>query len=1042
MSTYLWKYYLEDDLDAFKRLLASADYGGSHARPSITGNTGGSVVGSPGRGLATSPAAKSRNRGHNLSAKGGRVSSVITLGRADINSKDRHGVTLLHHVASSMSTNAPAFAAALIELPMLDLYVQDLESGWTPLHRALYTGNVTVARALMDRDVQDLSSSGSGSHAGGLIKIKDKEGNSPFDVYGTTIATRMIPHSFQTHTSSINERSERDDAASSDDTDGSEAGHRRNSQANGLPVDLNGDEMYSFGSNKNLNLGFSDEDDRQFPERITLKRPRHLLQRLYHEHITSKTKDNTSHISWPADIASPADLPALVQFKPVKIQDVRISKLHTAVLTTDPESNLYMCGFGPGGRLGTGDALTRFNFTSIHGGGLANKKVVAVGLGQNHSLAIIESGEVYSWGSNAFGQLGYALASSSSKDDDPVQLLPRQIFGVLKREVVVACAASRTHSVVSTRTSLYTFGKNDGQLGLVDADARLLPAQITPRKVAASLFGSAIAMISAIDKATVCLLENHDVWVLANFGYARVVFPLDGFSNEFLRNSFLGSRHGGMPNHVVKVCSGSDSICALTREGEVLSMNLKVETSAVESSTTNPTKIRGALSKPQRIWSLRKSHMAARDVDVGQDGSIIICTESGSVWRRVKRAKIKDTELVAGSSRDFKFSRVPGLTRVVAVRSNAFGAFAAVRRDYDVLRTQIEVAPSTLWRDLFPLLPFRWLSVSEKESSTEYKLHFSNPQITSYDPARIRRAILQASDIEAELTTSLARLDSTDLSSYNIRVGSTLSDICIPCHDFVLSARSITLRKGLHTFREAYYYSLADVFTIEYDKAGSPLISFQGLDVLALLNLLFYAYTDSIIDVWHFTRENPKMAYRYRQVRTELMKASAHLQMRGLEHAARLMAEPAKSMHKDFHRTIAESEFFETGDVELELDGTNIRVHRALICQRCPFFKGLFYGRAGGSWLSSRRDLAKESTEAVRVDLKHVGENTFRLVLRHLYADAGEELFSNINTTDVDAFLDIILDVMAVANELMLDRLAQICQKVLGNFGKVSRLMY
>jgi hypothetical protein len=36
----------------------------------------------------------------------------------------------------------------------------------------------------------------------------------------------------------------------------------------------------------------------------------------------------------------------------------------------------------------------------------------------------------------------------------------------------------------------------------------------------------------------------------------------------------------------------------------------------------------------------------------------------------------------------------------------------------------------------------------------------------------------------------------------------------------------------------------------------------------------------------------------------------------------------------------------------------------------------------------------------------------------------------------LDDFIDLILDVMSAANELMMDRLAQVCQKMLGRFGK------
>ena len=57
-------------------------------------------------------------------------------------------------------------------------------------------------------------------------------------------------------------------------------------------------------------------------------------------------------------------------------------------------------------------------------------------------------------------------------------------------------------------------------------------------------------------------------------------------------------------------------------------------------------------------------------------------------------------------------------------------------------------------------------------------------------------------------------------------------------------------------------------------------------------------------------------------------------------------------------------------------------------------------------------------------------------MLRYLYADVEEDIFEDVVVTDLDAFLDLILDVTAVANELMLERLGQICQKMLGSFGK------
>ena len=629
------------------------------------------------------------------------------------------------------------------------------------------------------------------------------------------------------------------------------------------------------------------------------------------------------------------------------------------------------------------------------------------------------------------------------KDEEPIQLLPRQVFGSLKRETAVEAAASRIHTAVITSSSLYTFGKNEGQMGLVDSDARSLISQNTPRKVGASLFSCSIMSVSAIDRATICLLEDHEVWVFANYGYTKVSFPMQAFTNYFLEhtqsvNSTRPPKQVVEGNEICKITSGGETICAMTSMGDVFTMQVsqKTETTVTSTSTTNPAKIRGALSTPQRVWSLKKAHMAVRDVDVGQDGSIIICTESGSVWRRVKRAKIKDATAAGLSeykAKDYKFSRVPGLTRITAVRSNTFGAYAAVRRDCDVLKTQVDVNNTTLWKDLYPLLPFHGFGAedSDTESPTPRFWVSSPPN----DVASIRRAVLSHSNVEEEMESFLADRITTDNSQFDLQLGTTISDVRIPIHTFMLASRSPPVAQGLQTFHNSYFFSIPDALTIEYDKYGKPLVLLQGIDFITMLNLVLYIYTDSVVDVWQFQRCYPASAHRYRQIRVELMKLASHLEMRKLEHAVRLMTEPPKTLHDDLELAIRDDGFFHDGNIEMELDGTTLPAHSALVCQRCPFFEGMFQGRAAGRWLSSRQDQDQDMPEPINVDLTHISPDIFRYVLRHIYADADERMFDDVVTADLDTYLDLVIEVMSVANELMLDRLAQCCQKVVGRYG-------
>ncbi len=839
------------------------------------------------------------------STKGG-----MALSRAEINSRDHAGLTVLHRAVSATSENATSFALALLEHSAIDLYIQDTENGWTALHRALYFGNITVARAIIEKDNRDPSGQGGTSAqrtANSVIKVKDHEGNSPFDVYNATIARRTLQHGRE---------ATRSDDGSQDEAETMEAEtapERGPSQAA-----LGGDEIYAWGSARNYTLGFSDNDDRQYPEKIILKRPDHLLFRFYREHLESihgavaaAFMDSSKPI--PKSIS---DLPTLISNRPIVIEDVALSKLHSAILTTDPESNLYICGFGPGGRLGTGDEVTRFSYACIEEGSLAGKKVISVALGQNHTLALTSDGEVSSFGTNTYGQLGYSVPRPVVKDEEPFCATPRQIFGPLKRERIIGVSASAIHSVAHTTTSLFTWGKNEGQLGLMDSDSRSLEVQTVPRRVAASLFKAPISMVSAINGATIVLLANHTVCVFTNYGYNIVKFPLhEGFTNYHLQSNALTTRYDSVSNHISYITGGGDTIVAISSRGDLFTLNVRKIDTSPSTSTTNPSKIRDSLSQPQRVWSLRKGNWdGVKSASVAENGSVIVCTHAGAVWHRVKRAKSKDSFVGTGyNHKNFKFQRVPGLTKVAAVRSTPFGVYAAIRKDCDVTKTQIAVQEKDLWHDIAPLLCIHDVEPSDRtgEGDTE------TPRF--WTPALPKRHLL-----------------GEDLDSYDFEIGTTTSDVRIPVHSFIF-ARSPILRNLLSQFRRNRSASLPELLVIQpsvgknssatttgslfgkrstsesTSMEGRPGVIFQGLDFITIINLVVYLYTDTVIDVWHFTRHSPKMAFRYRQVRTELMKTAGNLRMNKLESAVRLMTEPERQMNLDMGVAIQDPSFLRCG---------------------------------------------------------------------------------------------------------------------------------
>ncbi|KAL2888006.1 BTB domain-containingand ankyrin repeat protein [Ceratocystis lukuohia] len=1010
MNVQLWKLFWDSDVEGFCRLL----------NLSAACASGPSGVFAAGKDLHPSSATSPKS---GKSRKGLGKSAALLLGKAELNIRDHAGLTLLLRAASSAEPRAIHFVQALLDHPAIDIYVQDPESGWNALHRALYAGNISIARLLLEKEQHNLRNSllGTGGRVSRLIKTKDHEGNSPFDLYNSTIFKLDLPmFSSQRalHPSYVFQCAKPYFDPNFDDP-GTE-----NFVSSG---NLNGNEIYMFGSNKNHSLGVGDGDDRQYPERIQLTRPENLVEYFYTK-FTSSRDVVTSGIEPPKQ-----GVPQLILSRPIVIRNVALSKLHSAIITDDPFSNLYLSGVGRGGRLGLGDEHTQFRFVPVLGG-LATRKVIHVALGQNHTIAITDKGEIWTWGSNTCGQLGYTLPASPKADEDPMGLIPRQIFGTLKKETIIGAAASAIHSVAFTSTSLYCWGRNDGQIGLMDADSRSLAIQTVPRKVAASLFSSSIKMVTATEKATTCLLENHIVIVFTNYGYNIVRFPaldllpnLDGPNLRALR----ASRSRARTTKLDYVASGGDTISALTLSGEVYVMSLNVnslDNTQTVSSTTNPSKIKFSVTSPQCIWHARKD--AATSIAVGENGSVMLSTRSGAVWRRVRRDKTKLKK--SDEKRDaFKFERVPTITSAIAVRGSTYGALAVVISDTKATRSLVLVKPRALCDDigdLFPLKDFKAINIP---------VDFDLAGLRGYEVFKnglkpFASEVLKSMRIEEDLSRFLAATSFSSIAYDVVLSTASAPDIEIPAHSWLLAGRSSVFRELFTASHEADSSEFHDTFIFTRTSSGFK-VCFRSLDIVSLLNVISMAYTDSTVPLWNYTYFAPHHTTRSRQVRAEMKKLASSLNMPALETAAQTKYGREASMHTDFRKAISHRNFFRLGDVALQINGQEILAHRELLCRRCPFFRGLFQGYFKGGWLSERYS-RMDSRSPIRIDLSHFEPKAFAYVLEHLYSDVGVEIFDNLVTQDLDTFGDIVLAVMDIANELMIDRLIEICQSILGRF--------
>ena len=148
-------------------------------------------------------------------------------------------------------------------------------------------------------------------------------------------------------------------------------------------------------------------------------------------------------------------------------------------------------------------------------------------------------------------------------------------------------------------------------------------------------------------------------------------------------------------SHISKITSCDETIAALSSNGEVFtfsapppnqSTSSHAESSSVELQNRNTKPV----LKPQRVWALRKKFSSVKDVALGSEGSIIVCTESGHVFLRTRNAIVSSSANnnsnksgTAVSGKISKFERVPFLQRVTRVCANSTGAYGALRVDWE-----------------------------------------------------------------------------------------------------------------------------------------------------------------------------------------------------------------------------------------------------------------------------------------------------------------------------------------------------------------------
>ncbi|WVW82934.1 hypothetical protein I302_104949 [Kwoniella bestiolae CBS 10118] len=348
------------------------------------------------------------------SASGGRSWSIGGFSggpvKSDINERDQFGRTVLHLVASSSTANAYTFLNILLKNPNISVNLQDTESGYTALHRALFVGNLRAARDLLARGDIDLS-------------VKDAEGMTAFDLYNGTVEGTNPPH------------------------------------------DVDGSDLYVWGVNRNYGLGTGDASDKAFPDHINLltqaqasgrsdpsEKFDHVgvkkvsMAKLHTGVVTNEARGNLSLCGFGSNGRLGRSTHSQLSLLPLpdlphSIIDIALGQDHTLALA----SGGYVLSWGhnrfsqlgytievpekpiPGAR--DGDDLVQISPKRIVGP-LKKEFVRGVAAGRMNSACWTAEG-VWTWGTNA-GHLGYDKASN------PVQVVPRKVTSITQPVLDIA----------------------------------------------------------------------------------------------------------------------------------------------------------------------------------------------------------------------------------------------------------------------------------------------------------------------------------------------------------------------------------------------------------------------------------------------------------------------------------------------------------------------------------------------------------------------------------------------------------------------------